>query len=135
MRLAILDTNVVVSAGIQPLGYSARIVDSALDGQLKLVTCPTIVVEYREVLHRPRLAKHGFPPEWFDFLVDQSLQLSDPPPWPLHGPDPDDLIFLALAQVYGAVLVTGNLADYPDAIRGGVVVFSPKEYWESLRLT
>ena len=133
MKLAVLDTNVVVSAAVQRLGASARIVWEALDGQIQLVTCPAVIAEYREVVHRPRLVRKGLPPEWLDFLVDQSLRLPDPPPWPLPGPDPDDLVFLALARSAGAVLVTGNLADYPGPIRRGVHVLSPRDYWEELQ--
>ena len=133
MRLAVLDTNVVVSAAIQRLGASAQIVWEALDGRIQLVTCAAVIAEYREVVHRPRLAGKGLPPEWLGFLVDQSLLLPDPPSWPLPGPDPDDLVFLALARSAGAVLVSGNLADYPEAIRNGVSVLSPKDYWASLQ--
>ena len=53
--------------------------------------------------------------------------------WPLPGPDSDDLVFLALARSAGAVLVSGDLADYPEAIRNGVSVLSPKDYWASLQ--
>ena len=44
------------------------------------------------------------------------------------GPDPDDLIFLALAQRTGAVLVTGNLADFPLEMPLGVEVMDPAAY-------
>ena len=37
-------------------------------------------------------------------------------------------MFLALAKAIGAVLVTGNLADFPLEIRDGVFVMSPSEY-------
>ncbi len=133
MRLALLDTNIVVSAAIQRLGPSGQIVLKALDGQIQLVTCPSIIVEYREVVRRPHLAKKGLPPEWLDFLVEMSLQLPDPEAWPYQGPDPDDLVFLALAKASGAILVTGNTADYPRDIRSGVKVLSPREYWERLK--
>lgn len=133
MRLAVLDTNVVVSAGIQSRGPSARIVDSALDGQIVVVTCPSVVAEYLEITNRPRLVKLGLPPEWLDFMVDQSFQRPEPAPWSIPGPDPDDLVFLALAKASGAVLVTGNISDYPEAIRDGVTVLSPRDYWESLQ--
>ncbi|MEI6036076.1 MAG: putative toxin-antitoxin system toxin component, PIN family, partial [Verrucomicrobiae bacterium] len=53
---------------------------------------------------------------------------AEPAPWPREGPDPDDLVFLALAKAIGAVLVTGNLADFPTEIRDGVIVMSPSEY-------
>ena len=133
MRLAVLDTNVVVSAAIQQLGPCGRIVDEAISGQIVIVTCPAVVAEYREVTNRPRLAKYRLPPDWLDFLVGQSFDRPDPEPWPIQGPDPDDLVFLALAKASGAVLVTGNLADYSVGIRGGVTVLSPKDYWESLQ--
>ena len=40
MRLVVLDTNVVVSAAVQRLGPSGQIVWEALEGRIKLVTCP-----------------------------------------------------------------------------------------------
>jgi hypothetical protein len=40
-------------------------------------------------------------------------------------------VFLALARQEGAVLVTGNAADYPAAIRNGVVVQTPREFLDS----
>ena len=43
-------------------------------------------------------------------------------------PDPDDRKFLALAKATGAVLVTGNLAHVPAAIRAGVTVLAPAGY-------
>jgi hypothetical protein len=52
----------------------------------------------------------------------------DPAPWPHPGPDPDDLVFLALAKATGGTLVTGNLADFPEAIRDGVPVLGPADY-------
>lgn len=133
MRLALLDTNIVVSAAIQRMGPSGRIVMEALDGRIQLATCPRVIAEYREVVHRPRLAKKGLPPEWLDFLVDMSLQLPDPEAWLLRGPDPDDLVFLALAKASGAILITGNIADYPRDIRSGVKVLTPRDYWERLQ--
>jgi len=46
----------------------------------------------------------------------------------LAGPDPDDLVFLALAKASGAALVTGNLAHFPERIREGVTVLTPAAY-------
>jgi predicted nucleic acid-binding protein len=58
MRLAVLDINVVVSAGIKPEGAPARLMmDWVLEGQVQVVTSPWIVSEYREVVRRAR-----FPP-------------------------------------------------------------------------
>ena len=41
-------------------------------------------------------------------------------------------MFLALAQHTGAVLVTGNLAGFPPAIRRQVQVLNPRQYLDSL---
>ncbi len=128
MRLVVLDTNVVISAAIQRNGPPAAIVQEALEGRLQIATCPSVLAEYREVMRRPRLARYGLPPEWLDFLVAQSLYLPEPRPWPLSGPDPDDLVFLALAKAAGAILVTGNLADYPSEIRRSVKVMAPAAF-------
>jgi putative PIN family toxin of toxin-antitoxin system len=127
--LVVLDTNVVVSAGIQPAGNPGRIIDAALAEAIVPVTCPAISTEYFEVVNRARFRKRKFPPVWLNALllhahnVDQDIQ-----PWPVAGPDPDDLIFLEVAHLTGAVLVTGNLADFPVHIRRGVTVMDPATF-------
>lgn len=129
MRLVVLDTNVIVSAGIKPGSVPAKIVlDWVLEGRVQVVTCPWIMGEYREVLDRPKFRRQGFPPQWLDFLIEESLQLQEPGPWPLPIPDPKDGPFLSLAQVAGAWLVSGNLKHFPEPARGGVTVVPPAEY-------
>jgi uncharacterized protein len=129
MRLAVFDTNVVVSAGLNTFGAPHRLVINwVLAGEVNLVTCPWIVDEYREVLWRPKFTRHGFPPNWLEFLIATSLRLPDPEPWPHSLPDPKDATFLALAHAAGAWLVTGNLKHFPATSRRGVSVLPPAEY-------
>jgi uncharacterized protein len=129
VRLAVLDTNIIVSAGIRPEGAPAKLVmDWVLEGQVQLVTSPWIVEEYRAVVERPKFHRFGFPPLWLEFLIEESMRLPDPPRWPLAGPDPKDIPFLALAHSAGAWLVTGNLKHFPEETRGGVTVLSPNDY-------
>ncbi len=133
MRLAVFDTNVIVSAGWKMGGVPYRLVMGwVLAGQVQLVTCGTIVAEYREVRHRPKFTRHGFPPDWLEDLIEVSLQLPDPAPWPHAIPDAKDAPFLALAHMAGAWLVTGNLKHFPEKARHGVTVVSPGEYLERL---
>ena len=133
MRLVILDTNVVVSAGIKPGSLPARIVmDWVLEGQVQIVTCPSITAEYREVLRRDKFRRLGFPPQWLEFLIEISLSLPEPGPWPYPIPDPKDGPFLALANLAGAWLVSGNLKHFPESFRSGVVVVSPAEFMAHL---
>jgi putative PIN family toxin of toxin-antitoxin system len=129
MRLVVLDTNVVVSAGIKRESVPARLVmEWILEGQVQVVVCPVIVAEYRDVLGRQKFRRHGFPPQWLEFLIEESLHLPDPDPWTHAIPDPNDGPFLALAQVSGAWLVSGNQRHFPEGARGGVTVLAPAEY-------
>lgn len=71
MRLAILDTNVIISAGLEPGGAPARLVmDWILTGKVQLVTCPLVIKEYREVSGRSKFARYQFPPAWMELLID-----------------------------------------------------------------
>lgn len=128
MRLILLDTNVLVSAGIKPDSGPASIVTAALRDEIKLVACPSVVAEYRAVFRYARFARYGFPPLWLEFLIDSALKTPEPSTWPHTLPDPYDAKFLALAEATGAWLVTGNLKHYPPHLRGGVKVIPPAEY-------
>jgi putative PIN family toxin of toxin-antitoxin system len=129
MRLVVLDTNVIVAAGITPGGVPAKLIfDWALKGQLRTVTSPAVAAEYREVVRRPKFHRYGFPPLWLEFLIEDSLWLEDPEPWPQPYPDFSDAPFLALAHAAGAWLVTGNLKHFSETARNGVTVLSPTDY-------
>ena len=59
MRLVVLDTNVVVSAGLKPGSPPARIIlDWVLDGRLQTVASPWVIAEYREVTRRIKFQRH-----------------------------------------------------------------------------
>jgi uncharacterized protein len=129
MRLIVLDTNVTVSAGINPDGPPAKIVaDLVLGGMVHLVTSPGVVAEYREVFRRAKFHRYGFPPLWLEYLIEESMRLPDAGSWPSPCPDPKDTKFIALAHAAGAWLVSGNLKHFPKAIRNGVTVVSPADY-------
>jgi putative PIN family toxin of toxin-antitoxin system len=134
MRLAVMDTNVIVSAGIRPGSPPARLLmEWILDGQVQLVICPRIAREYREVVRRAKFSRYRFPPLWLEFVIEESMLLPDPASWPYAGPDPKDLTFLALAYAAGAWLVTGNLRHFPKAVQNGVTVLSPADYLAHLQ--
>jgi putative PIN family toxin of toxin-antitoxin system len=129
MILAVFDTNIIISAGINPGGVPAKLIfDWVLKGNVQLVTSPAVVAEYREIVRRPRFRRYGFPPFWLETLIEESLWLQDPEPWKRPCPDPDDAPFLALAHAAGAWLVTGNLKHFPESVQNGVKVLSPADY-------
>jgi putative PIN family toxin of toxin-antitoxin system len=135
VRLAVFDTNVIISAGIKPGGAPAHLLMGWLfEGQVQAVTSPAIIKEYRQVARRSKFTRYGFPPLWLEFLIEESLQLPDPTiDWPMSLPDLADLPFLALAQVSGAWLITGNIKHFPEEIRQGVNVVTPTEYLNHLQ--
>jgi uncharacterized protein len=129
MKLVVLDTNVIVSAGIAPGGAPAKLLFGwVLKGKVQVAVGPAVVAEYREGARRPKFRRYGFPPLWLEFLIEESLWLPDPESWVQPSPDTKDTPFLALAQAAGAWLVTGNLKHFPDAARNGVTVLSPGDY-------
>ena len=129
MRLVVLDTNVVVSAGIKRQSSSARILEAVIrEATIQVVVSPSIVAEYRRVCRYSKFAQYDFPPQWLEFLIESGLRFPDGGRWPHPLPDPDDGHFLSLACTTGAWLITGNLRHYPAESRGGVVVRTPAEY-------
>lgn len=131
-RLLVLDTNVLVSAGLSS-GPPAQIVERLLWRELSMIVSPGILHEYLEVMHRPKFGRHGFPPTWLERLLVLALRVPIDPVWPLDLPDPKDAVFLALAKASGAALITGNLRHFPEKARAGVPVLSPSDFLLGLR--
>src|SRR5580692_7994633 len=51
----VLDTNIVVSALLQPLGPPAQVFLLAVSGSIQLCVSGNVYAEYEEVMRRPRL--------------------------------------------------------------------------------
>lgn len=126
--LITLDTNVLVSGLLNPFGPPGRIVDLILSRQVRLAYDDRVLIEYQDVLSRPRF---GFPAKRIErvtavFTFQERVTTL---PWPHHPlPDQDDVIFLEVASASSQVLVTGNLRHFPRNLRGGVRVFSPSDW-------
>jgi putative PIN family toxin of toxin-antitoxin system len=130
----VLDTNVLVSGLLSPFGPPGEIVRMVSAGTLRLCVDARVMAEYEDVLARPRL---GFDPDAVAALMDYidfRSEVVASSPLSTRLPDPDDEPFreitLACQSDY---LVTGNLAHFPAAGRGGVLVVSPAEFMEAYR--
>jgi uncharacterized protein len=123
---AVVDTNVLVSELINPVGAPAQIVDAIRAGTLIPVISSAVLAEYQDVLRRPRF---GFRTDWVDGLLSDMVALSlIVNPDAIHSdaiPDPDDRVFIALARSYGCPVVTGNIRHFPPEV--GVDVLTPRE--------
>lgn len=134
MRL-VLDTNVLVSGLLSAGNAPGRIVDLLRAGKIQLQVDERIVAEYGGVVSRPKFRKKVSPFET-DLVMDFIKADSE---WHVcttlvEGlPDPSDACFLEVAREAGVPLITGNQRHYPQVLRGGVEVLSPREFLEKLQ--
>ena len=129
----VLDTNVLVSAFLNPTGAPAQVLTLLLAGELKLLFDERILAEYAEVLARPRFAL-----DMADVAeVTRQLEADGGRVVASRGAaqllDEDDLPFLDVA-LSGKVdaLVTGNARHFPEGL--GVVVLSPRALLQRLEV-
>jgi hypothetical protein len=110
MRL-ILDTNVLLSALLSPLGAPAKLLDAWERKQFTLVACDTLIAELREVSGRPffRTRLRASAAELVAAGIrDFSFFCRNVPAGPIAG-DPKDSYLLALAEAsQSEFLVTGD---------------------------
>ena len=113
---AVIDTNVLVSALLtHNLGVAtAKVLDSIAKGDIVCVYNEDILMEYREVLHRP---KFKFPERKVNSLlafITQKGIHSDRIPFDGTMPDEKDRPFYEVSlSVEDSFLVTGNLKHFP----------------------
>ena len=116
MIYAVIDTNVLVSALLtHNLGVAtAKVLDSIAKGDITCVYNEDILMEYREVLHRP---KFKFPERKIDSLLTFITQKgihSDRVPFYGAMPDEKDRPFYEVSlSVEDSFPVTGNLKHFP----------------------
>ena len=131
--LAVIDTNVLVSGLLSPFGRPGAIVDAILSRRARLAYDDRILIEYIDVLSRPRF---GFTKAQIERILSifPFQEHISPAPWPhMPSPDPEDTMFLEAATAADCPLVTGNLRHFPESCRNGVVVLTPAEWLDTLR--
>jgi putative PIN family toxin of toxin-antitoxin system len=132
--IVVLDTNVLVSGILRPLGPAGTILRLAASGMIRLAYDRRILVEYRDVLLRPVF---GFSPDHVEaFLtqVEEEGMSVVAAPLPFSLPDPSDAPFLEVAlggRV--AALVTGNKKHFRSQ-KHHLPILSPAEFIRSFRL-
>jgi putative PIN family toxin of toxin-antitoxin system len=127
----VIDTNVLVSGMLSPLGPPGRIITLLASGRLEPCTDGRVLAEYETVLRRDSLR---IDPDAVDELLQLVLRYGLPvgaPPLEMDDlPDPSDQPFVEVALAGGAgCLVTGNGAHFPRR-RCVVPVVTPAELVE-----
>ncbi len=115
MIRVVIDTNILVSALLQPDSLPAAVLMLALSGDVQWCVSDAVFAEYDEVIRRPRLKR---PPDVIEGTLQSIRKLGY---WVKSGvpveecSDPDDNMFLECAQAAEAdYLVTGNKRHFPD---------------------
>ena len=134
-RLAVFDTNVLVSGFLSPNGSPGRIVEWLRTGVVRAGLDDRIVAEYAEVLLRHEL---GLPPAEVEVMLrtirKRGVWADRPSPeQPLAPlPDPDDEPFAECALTLECPLVTGNKRHFPKAVLPRLTILSPADFMASL---
>lgn len=133
MIRVILDTNIIVSALLNPQGAPAQVLLFVLlEPEAQLCLTGAIYAEYEEVLRRPKLQRS-------DRERDTALRaIRERAVWVKAGArvhacsDPDDDIFLECAQEADAsYLVTGNTGDFPTKW-GETQIVTPRRFLDAM---
>jgi putative PIN family toxin of toxin-antitoxin system len=115
MIRVVIDTNILVSALLQPEGLPAVVLMLALSGKVQLCVSDPIFAEYDEVIRRPHLKR---PLDVIQATLRSIRRLGrwvKPSVRVEECTDHDDNIFLECAQAAEAdYLVTGNQRHFPD---------------------
>ena len=135
MNRVVLDTNVILSSLLQPLGPPAKALYLVRSGFLTLCVSGPVYAEYEEVLQRPRFSRieSGIKP-MLGFIRERSLWVR-PAESVRACSDADDDVFLECAQAARASwIVTGNVRDFPLVWQGTAIV-TPRQFLDSLEAT
>jgi putative PIN family toxin of toxin-antitoxin system len=119
----VLDTNIVVSALLQPLGPPAQVFLLAVSGSIQLCVSGNVYAEYEDVIRRPRLRRDESVITAMLHSVREKGLWVRPTEAVRACADPDDDIFLECAQAArAAYIVTGNIRDFPASWRDTRIV-------------
>ena len=124
MNLVVIDTNVLISALISPLGNPAKVLALVLSGQICLCYDSRILMEYKDVLLRP---KFPFKPADVSVMLDNMMENGIAivaPPLNTNFSDESDKKFYEVAKFCGAMLITGNTKHFPQEPE----IISPAEF-------
>ena len=130
MIRVVIDTNIIVSALLQPLGPPAQVFLLALSGSIQLCITGDVYAEYEEVIRRPRFRREeSVIIAALDSIREKGFWVR-PTETVRACADPDDDIFLECAQAArAAYLVTGNTKHFP-ATWGETRIVAARQFLE-----
>ena len=129
----VLDTNIIISGLLSPLGNESRALRLILSGAFQVCVSEAILGEYRDVLSR--LKFQALPKFAVNSLLDRMARgMMVQPRTPLSiCHDPDDNRFLECAEAAEAdYLITGNLRHFPAEWKKTKIV-NARQFFETIQ--
>ena len=129
----VIDTNVIISAVLNPNGIPAKIMEHVFSGEFEPIITHAIIDEYSSVLN---YKKFGFSEkvvlQMLNFF-NQFLLALPPATLSVKCADPDDIKFLAAAIAGKAnFLITGNRKHFPKKI-SNLIIITPRDMLELIK--
>jgi len=127
----VLDTNVVISAFINPGGKPSQIIKMVLGHKAELCYNSAVLSEYECVMLRPKFS-HTINADNVRRFINliRSIGISfDTLPSTIKLPDESDRIFYDTAKGSGSMLITGNKKHFPKK----PFIMSPADFFEGLK--
>ena len=114
MLPVVVDSNVLVSALLSPGGKPAEVLRLLITGALQLCFDSRIVVEYEDVLSRPKFSfDRTSCRDLMSVLLGNGISVAAEP-LDIPFADEDDKKFYEVAKQVNAKLITGNLKHFPE---------------------
>lgn len=135
MLRVVVDPNVVVSAAISPAGVTGRLIRLGLTGDFRIVVCPMLLQEAREVLSRPKLQRFVNTVAALELLtsIDAAAeQHADPTVIEAISRDRDDDYLVALATESCADQLVSGDADLLALADVDLRILSPRMLLDKL---
>ncbi len=124
----VIDTNVLISAAIKPVGLQRTVLLLAITKPARLYVSRPILEEYSEVLSRPELRiRKGLRQQLLQLIKNHTFTVAPTRRLEVTS-DPDDNVFVECADAARAdYLVTGNQKHFPRFWKKTKII-TPREF-------
>lgn len=136
MLKIVLDTNVLVSALMNPHGTPAQIIDYVFENKIRLFISPPIVEELERILNYPKLMKrHGLEreklKEFISDLLSIMLLIEGEETIEVIMEDPSDNKYLSCAlNAKADFIISGDVHLLRLGEYGGIQIVTPAQFLE-----
>ena len=110
----VLDTNVLVSAGLKPLGPQAEIMNLVMAGEIELCISEPMLTEYREVFSRRKFAHISATrfANLLAFIESDATRFTPTRQLKISQHDSDNCFYECADAAEADYIVTGNLKHF-----------------------